>query len=237
MKPYDRTRTAAKSCCSSWVLKRDLPSPGPSSEDVPCNVSSHLMIRQGCLEWLQVMRSNDLIWGTPYNFVQFTSIQEIVAGWLGVEVGNYVHVSDSLHVYQRHWAYLDEMALDIGLDLPRNRVDLRIEGYDQWEQAFGLVADAAVKLSKGASPEEAQRIVDRVDDLPVGYREWIALLATESLRRGGHDDAALSMVDRAGVYWAKSWQSWYDQQLGASASLTNCRVSSSARFSALGVAS
>ena len=134
------------------------------------------MIRQGCLEWLQVMRSNDLIWGTPYNFVQFTSIQEIVAGWLGVEVGNYVHVSDSLHVYQRHWAYLDEMALDIGLDLPRNRVDLRIEGYDQWEQAFGLVADAAVKLSKGASPEEAQRIVDRVDDLPVGYREWIALL-------------------------------------------------------------
>ncbi len=86
-----------------WDSKHDLPDPEPRSKDVPCNIMSHLMIRDGKLEWLQVMRSNDLIWGTPYNFIQFTTIQEIMAGWLGVEVGTYTHISDSLHAYERHW--------------------------------------------------------------------------------------------------------------------------------------
>jgi thymidylate synthase len=76
-----------------WDPERDLPDPMPRSEDVPCNLVSHLMIRDNRLEWFQVMRSNDLIWGTPVNFIQFTCLQEIMAGWLGVDVGSYVHLS------------------------------------------------------------------------------------------------------------------------------------------------
>lgn len=70
-----------------WDSALDLPSPAPRSRDVPCNVASHLLVRDGRLEWLQVMRSNDLVWGLPYNLVQWTTIQEVVAGWLGIEVG------------------------------------------------------------------------------------------------------------------------------------------------------
>ena len=47
------------------------------------------------------MRSNDIFRGLPYNFVQFTSMQEILAGWLKINVGSYNHVSDSLHIYER----------------------------------------------------------------------------------------------------------------------------------------
>ena len=34
-------------------------------------------VRQGKLEWSQIMRSNDVLLGMPYNFIQFTGLQEI----------------------------------------------------------------------------------------------------------------------------------------------------------------
>ena len=192
-----------------WDPIRDLPNPTPRSADVPCNLISHLMIRGGRLEWLQVMRSNDLIWGTPYNFVQFTCLQEIMAGWLGVDVGSYMHVSDSLHVYQRHWNELDTLVLDQDVVIPTNRSDLRITGYDEWEEVWERVANIAVALAKGVSPDAAVEIVDGVNDLPAGYVEWIALLAAESLRRYGYNDEAATLIERAGGYWATSWQQWF----------------------------
>lgn len=73
----------------------------PRDEDIPCNICSMLKVRQGKLEWSQIMRSNDVLFGMPYDFVQFTSIQEILAGWLDLDIGSYSHYSDSLHLYQR----------------------------------------------------------------------------------------------------------------------------------------
>jgi thymidylate synthase len=170
------------------------------------------MIRDNRLEWLQIMRSNDLIWGTPVNFVQFTCLQEIMAGWLGVNVGNYVHLSDSLHVYEHHWTELDALALDDDLDLPSNRADLRIQPYEVWAEVWRHVVDAALQLAKGTTPDDALTIVDRARDLPAGYAEWIALLAAESLRRGGHNGAASSLIDQAGAYWAASWRRWFERK-------------------------
>lgn len=85
-----------------WDVKSDLPneSGAPVSSDIPCNLFSMLKVRDGKLEWTQVMRSNDLYRGTPYNLVQFTTLQEILAGWLGLDVGGYYQISDSLHVYE-----------------------------------------------------------------------------------------------------------------------------------------
>ncbi len=76
-----------------WDPTSDFPTEDGSevSEDVPCNICSMLKIRDGRLEWTQVMRSNDIFLGLPYNFVQFTMLQEILAGWLGVEVGAYTN--------------------------------------------------------------------------------------------------------------------------------------------------
>lgn len=71
--------------------------------DRACNVMAHLMIRKGKLDWLQIVRSNDAIWGAPYNWIQFTCLQEWIANSIGVPVGNYVHVADSFHIYEPHW--------------------------------------------------------------------------------------------------------------------------------------
>lgn len=84
-----------------WDPKRDLPQDdgSPSNADIPCNICSMIKIRNNKLEWTQIMRSNDVFLGLPYNFIQFTSMQEILAGWLRIDAGNYTHYSDSLHLY------------------------------------------------------------------------------------------------------------------------------------------
>lgn len=85
-----------------WDGDKDLPKivGQPNSTDIPCNISSMLKIRNNKLEWSQTMRSNDIFRGTPYNFIQFTTLQEIMAGWLNVDIGEYFYFTDSLHVYE-----------------------------------------------------------------------------------------------------------------------------------------
>lgn len=41
----------------------------PQDEDIPCNICSLLKVRNGKLEWSQIMRSNDVLLGMPYDFV------------------------------------------------------------------------------------------------------------------------------------------------------------------------
>ncbi len=46
------------------------------------------------------MRSQDLWLGFPYDIFTATLIQELLAGWLEVGVGEYHHHVDSLHLYE-----------------------------------------------------------------------------------------------------------------------------------------
>ena len=197
------------------VSALDLPGPGdaPRSRDIPCNLVSHLLVRQGKLEWLQVMRSNDLIWGTPYNFIQFTTLQEIMAGWLGLDVGTYNHVSDSLHVYERHWQELETLGADGdegNLPLPQNRADLRIGSYEAWERVWRRLVDDTCALEQEAQESTLLGIADHAGDLPPAYAEWLALLTAEALRRHGFLASALAMGVRAGPFWEASWRRWVD---------------------------
>ena len=101
------------------------------SRDIPCNNWAHLMIRDGKLNWTQVIRSNDLIWGTPQNIFQFTHLQEIIAGWLNVDVGHYIQFSDSLHVYLDDFYDVEERKPDT-TDMYevyniKNPLDMRME--------------------------------------------------------------------------------------------------------------
>ena len=193
-----------------WDSKHDLPNPEPRSKDVPCNVMSHLMIRNGKLEWLQVMRSNDLMWGTPYNFIQFTTMQEIMAGWLGVEVGTYNHISASLHAYERHW-YEVEAIETRNLEIPVNRACLGIKSYTEWEKLWARLVDIAVQLTKFVEAGDLLALANDSADMPKAYFEWIALLTAEALRRRGYLSEAKKMISYAGAFWATSWWLWTEE--------------------------
>lgn len=73
------------------------------TKDRACNIVGHALIRDGKLDWSQFMRSNDIMWGTPNNFMQWLHIQQFVAGMVGVPVGTYYHYADSLHLYEYHF--------------------------------------------------------------------------------------------------------------------------------------
>lgn len=80
------------------------------TKDRACNLLSHALLRDDKLDWMQALRSNDIIWGTPYNFMQFMHLQEYIASRVGADVGTYTHMAHSLHIYSHH--YDDAQALD-----------------------------------------------------------------------------------------------------------------------------
>lgn len=70
-------------------------------KDQPCNYAVDLKIRQGRLNMSVINRSNDFVWGmTGTNVVQFSTLQEYIAGRIGVDVGTYHQITTSMHVYQ-----------------------------------------------------------------------------------------------------------------------------------------
>lgn len=187
--------------------------------DIPCNLTSHLLLRQpqhignfglNKLEWLQIMRSNDAIWGWPYNIIQWTFIQEIVAGWLGVEPGTFVLLSDSYHVYERHWPNLSKI-----LNTPKNMRSLRCPHsyglpFGQWRDAFRQMIPAAWELTQVPLGDEA-KVVDALD-IPYSYKVLMGMLAAEATRKkSDRSDLALSIANRYmnDNYWEVSWKQWH----------------------------
>lgn len=81
---------------SIWNPELDL---GTQSKDLPCNDMIMYKIRNGRLHQTIQNRSNDLHWGLPTNVFQFSFIGEVMSKILGVELGDQVHNSQSLHCY------------------------------------------------------------------------------------------------------------------------------------------
>ena len=81
-----------------------LPTDHDNPLDVPCTIALQYLVRDGRLHAQTYMRSCDVVWGLPYDVFSFTVFQELVAGLLGLPLGNYVHTATSLHLYERHGA-------------------------------------------------------------------------------------------------------------------------------------
>ncbi len=87
---------------SIWNKELDLNLDTGQSQslDIPCNIASLIKIYDNKLYWSQVMRSNDIFRGNPYNFIQFTILHDLFAKWLGLELGDFVLFIDNLHIYK-----------------------------------------------------------------------------------------------------------------------------------------
>lgn len=93
---------------SIWDPVADL---GAHTKDLPCNDLIMLKVRDGKLNLTVANRSNDAIWGAyGANAVQFSMLQMYMAARLGIEVGRYTQVSDSMHVYTDtpYWQHYNE---------------------------------------------------------------------------------------------------------------------------------
>lgn len=73
-------------------------------KDVPCNNWIQFSIRENKLNMYVTLRANDLFWGfSGINFFEWSVLQEMVAYWLGVEVGEYYHFVGYMSIFKRHF--------------------------------------------------------------------------------------------------------------------------------------
>lgn len=80
------------------------------TKDMPCTLTLQFLIRDGKLNMITTMRSNDIMWGTPYDIFVFTTMQEIIANTLGIAIGWYTHRPGSLHLYEHHYELFEKIA-------------------------------------------------------------------------------------------------------------------------------
>jgi len=197
LKSFPETRQAV---LQIWDSNNDLPYENgkPRSKDIPCNLMSLLKIRDNKLHWTQIMRSNDIMLGLPYNFIQFTMLQEVMAGWLECDIGEYFHLSDSLHVYTD--------------DLKRYEVDLNNKyvgkvaprfdmSFEQTEQEIALIYADLEKIAKGevTSKDELRSMFSKDtsnNQLRCKYlQDIVVIIGADAARRLNHKGLADEFID------------------------------------------
>ncbi|MEU3550326.1 thymidylate synthase [Streptomyces longwoodensis] len=167
-------------------------------EDVPCTLGFSFHLRAGRLHMSTTMRGQDVWIGMPYDLFFYTVLHELVAGWLGAELGDFHHHVGSLHIYENHLDQADELttvtASPVMPDLTtpwRGFDDLidHVEARDVTDHpGWGTMAETlrSYRLWKDGVRELAWRVADKIDG-PLG----MALIAWygELNRRAGASTA------------------------------------------------
>jgi thymidylate synthase len=194
-----------------WDPTQDFPDENgqPVSEDIPCNLSSLLKIRNNKLDWMQINRSNDIYRGLPYNLVQFTTLQELMAGWLGIEMGSYNHLSDSLHLYVsdlKELGYIEQESNIINTD----RLNL---SYDESQIYFNALFNKMKFIVNNELSEsdfykffEENFKVEALDNM-------FLILGADAARRKKYFDVSIDLVNKCtNPIYKELWKNWSDRQ-------------------------
>jgi thymidylate synthase len=99
-----------------------------ASRDIPCNNWLSWLLRDGRLHLNIAVRSNDAMWGfSGVNAFEWSVLQEMMAFWVGAEVGEINFFATSYHVYSRHYDRAQDIVArfngktpyDFGISSPR----------------------------------------------------------------------------------------------------------------------
>lgn len=187
-----------------WKPDIDLPKHDgvANNDDIPCNICSMLKIRNGKLYWTQVMRSNDIFLGLPYNILQFTSLQEIFAGWLDIEVGEYMHISDSMHFYVNNEMQLQNKILSKNTD--NLKLDKRLS-----EKVFLELFKKMKEL--GSDNLDDSRIYEILQSktLPEAYYNMLRILCAYAARKRKNYDLVRNCIEQcSNSLYVDLWRKW-----------------------------
>jgi thymidylate synthase len=73
------------------------------SKDTVCTYAINFYIKNNKLCMQVMMRSNDLVYGFCNDQYCFSKLQEIVAGELNINLGEYFHYTCNMHIYEKHY--------------------------------------------------------------------------------------------------------------------------------------
>lgn len=194
-----------------WDSRIDFPdvSGQPVDSDIPCNICSMIKVRNGKLEWTQILRSNDIFLGVPHNFVQFTGLQEILAGWLDIEVGSYVQYSDSLHLYEKD---IDVLAFS-SAETKKN-MDSLAAPKDQSEKLFNAIYRNMKKLME---PDIKKTEFMKALDLKCknrAYQNIMFIIGADAARRKGWAKECINIISICdNPVYRQLWDGWIARQI------------------------
>ncbi|HZN73779.1 MAG TPA: thymidylate synthase [Micromonosporaceae bacterium] len=168
--------------------------------DVPCTLNYRFFIRRGRLDMHTTMRSNDVWLGLPYDLFTATLLQELMAGWLGAEVGTYHHHVDSLHLYAQH---RDGAA----------QVSTSTVGPSPLMPALSAPSDHLTAFLAAVIAGEPAH------DATTGWRDFAAVLASYRLWSDGERRAARTAAHGICGDLGEALRGWYDHLTPASAAV------------------
>ena len=84
------------------------------NKDQVCTLNGVFQIRKDMLNLTITMRSNDVILGFPADFAFFSVLQQqlhrhLLKYYPNLKIGSYTHISNSMHVYEKHFKLAEEM--------------------------------------------------------------------------------------------------------------------------------
>jgi len=152
--------------------------------DVPCTLSLQFFLRNDKVHMITSMRSSDVILGLAYDIPAFTIFQELLALRLTKELGRsiglgeYTHLSASLHVYERHFKMIEKI---LDEDVRRDYADILemppmpdsppIEGLMTFENALRHHDNSSLILN------ELDRLDESISATPY-WLDWCKILAS-----------------------------------------------------------
>lgn len=158
-----------------------------AKKDVPCTLTLQFFIRDGALHQVASMRSSDLIFGLAYDIPAFTMFQELLAFELNVDCGHYIHISGSLHIYERHFKMVEEILTSYNKNVDANLAKPMpplpslppVEMMMNWESKF---RNCKTKL-------ELQKTVDdfvdfsSINGINQYWKDWVFILAAHKAKK------------------------------------------------------
>ncbi|WP_405657805.1 thymidylate synthase [Streptomyces sp. NBC_00079] len=174
--------------------------------DVPCTLGFRFQLRQGRLNMSTTMRSQDVWLGLPYDLFFATVLHELMAGWVGADLGAYHHHVDSLHLYETDLPAavalplpvtgpameMTELATswhDFGELLGQVRRDGRLPSHPGWSQLGEAMY--SYRLWKSGELERAETIAaEMTGPLGTALVDWYAHLRTRRASRATTAGAA-----------------------------------------------
>lgn len=123
--------------------------------NVPCPYTFTVNIIDGRLHMHNIVRSNDMVLGFPFDVAGFCLLQHVLAQKLGVGVGIYSHSISNAHIYENHYDGARDLISrqndhqPIKLEIPENAFE-RAEKKDQ-----NLVPELVAIIESQYNPMEA----------------------------------------------------------------------------------
>ncbi len=156
---------------------------GVDSLDIPCNIAVMFRVRpnssgKDVLDMTVIRRSNDFIWGLPYNLVQFWWLHNMIATSAGITTGSVHHVVSSMHLYTRDYGSGSNAVLqnnanwaieplstpltwdDVGATYDGTKALSEVILSSNWDKDIVDVSPLAFSKVKGGAPNLLYRVFD-----------------------------------------------------------------------------